>query len=460
MGFGKKKGTLAGVEQKMEALAANEARMAKASKEMLEVTSSLSRFDIGMAHISSHLMKIASELAVLCESNLAVIEETTASMSVVHRTIEDTADTLNDLHKDAQNLSAENDTTKDILEEVRELKTQMENDTQIMKGKIEQLTTLAAEVDKVVGSVQEIANQTNLLALNAAIEAARAGEHGKGFSVVAEEVRKLADDTKENLEGMRKFVADIGAAAEESKESLNRSLVSTQAIGDKIDMISASVGGNIERLKVVVKDVESIDASMSHIETAANEVNQAMETTSADAQHFTEMTQLIQEEAEKSVTYAKDVAKIDDEFSVILSNLFEGLTKGDNAVTNEELHSIIRKGKQAHEGWLATLKEMVDTMVKQPLQTNPDKCAFGHFYSVISIEHGKIGENWKQIGSLHNAFHKLGTTVVAAVERGDKQDAVAIFKEADAVSDKLLALLDKIDGDITTLDRAGEKVFA
>ena len=318
MGFGKKKNASVGVEQKMEALAANEARMAKASKEMLEVTSSLSRFDVGMAHISNHLMKIASELAVLCESNLAVIEETTASMSVVHRTIEDTADTLNDLHKDAQNLSAENDTTKDILEEVRELKTQMENDTQIMKGKIEQLTTLAAEVDKVVSSVQEIANQTNLLALNAAIEAARAGEHGKGFSVVAEEVRKLADDTKENLEGMRKFVADIGTAAEESKESLNRSLISTQAIGDKIDMISTSVGGNIARLKVVVQDVESIDASMSHIETAANEVNQAMETTSTDAQRFTEMTQMVQEEAEKSVTYAKDVAKLDDEFSAIL----------------------------------------------------------------------------------------------------------------------------------------------
>ena len=121
---------------------------------------------------------------------------------------------------------------------------------------------------------------------------------------------------------------------------------------------------------------------------------------------------------------------------------------------------IIRKGKKAHEDWLDTLNTMVDTMVKQPLQTNPDKCAFGHFYSVITIAHGKIGEEWKQIGSLHNAFHKLGASAVAAVDRGDKQDAADIFKEADAISDKLLALLEKVDGDITEMDRNGEKVFA
>lgn len=448
-----------GTEQRVEELVANEIKTAAAAKEMLKVTSSLSSFDIGMTHISKHLMKIADELVILCKENVDAIEETTANMSNVHQTIEDTTHTLNELQKDAQTLSADNDTTKLILEEVRALKVQMEADTQIMESKIGQLTTLAAEVDKVVGSVQEIANQTNLLALNAAIEAARAGEHGRGFSVVAEEVRKLADDTKDNLEGMRRFVADIGTAAEESKESLSRSLSSTQAIGEKIDVVAASIGSNMEKLKEVVVSVEAIDESMNYIEAAATHVNQAMEVTSNGAQGFANMTQMIREESEKSVSYAQDVAGIDDNFSKILGELFEGMAKSAGALTNEELQHIIEKAEAAHKAWVATMKKIVDTMTVLPLQTDSKKCAFGHFYSAIAIKNPRLKEDWLKLGSLHNTFHMTGTAAVAAVERGEQSEAQAVVKEAEALSKTLLALLTKLNKEITAMTKDGERVF-
>jgi methyl-accepting chemotaxis protein len=80
------------------------------------------------------------------------------------------------------------------------------------------LSASSAEIGDFAEAVSRIARQTNLLALNAAIEAARAGEQGRGFAVVAEEVKKLAADTAQALEGVRKLTADAGAAAARTAE--------------------------------------------------------------------------------------------------------------------------------------------------------------------------------------------------------------------------------------------------
>ena len=194
----------------MKRLVENEIRLSEVAKKMLGTVSSLSSFDIGMSHISYELTELAKELDEVAQSNLAIVEETTASMGLVTEMVETTAETLTELENESKQLVERNDNSHQLLEEVCVLKENVMRDSGIMGEKIEQLVELAEEVGKIVDSVQDIANQTNLLALNAAIEAARAGEQGKGFAVVAEEVRKLADDTKQNLTGKQEFVTNIG----------------------------------------------------------------------------------------------------------------------------------------------------------------------------------------------------------------------------------------------------------
>ena len=99
--------------------------------------------------------------------------------------------------------SWKNHESLDQLKEIGSLKEDVLNDADVMNQQIGKLVEMASKVNEIVNGVAAIAEQTNLLALNASIEAARASENGRGFAVVAEEIRKLADGTKNNLEGMR-----------------------------------------------------------------------------------------------------------------------------------------------------------------------------------------------------------------------------------------------------------------
>ncbi len=86
-------------------------------------------------------------------------------------------------------------------------------DVQFSKDRIEALGLKTAEIEKILQLITGISNQTNLLALNAAIEAARAGEHGRGFSIVAGEVRKLAEQTNAATADIQKLITEVHEAA-------------------------------------------------------------------------------------------------------------------------------------------------------------------------------------------------------------------------------------------------------
>ncbi|MBN7287632.1 MULTISPECIES: methyl-accepting chemotaxis protein [Campylobacter] len=209
-------------------------------------------------HLSSENSSIANELSSTSLQTGKRVEDSTTIVSKTSKDCNEIQSGMKESIQIAQNgkddlqkaLGYVDEATKSISNLTSEIvqTAQTENE---MAGKIDQLSRDAEQVKSVLVVINDIADQTNLLALNAAIEAARAGEHGRGFAVVADEVRQLAERTQKSL-------IEINA-------TIN---VIVQAISDSSEQMSAN-SKQIQELTNVASDVEKTIKVMSEVMSGA-----------------------------------------------------------------------------------------------------------------------------------------------------------------------------------------------
>ncbi|MGO9952726.1 MAG: methyl-accepting chemotaxis protein [Dissulfurispiraceae bacterium] len=238
-----------------------------------------------MGNVASNASQVASaseELSATVQQMADRIDKQTSKSEQVATAATEMSQTVIDIAKNASGISTSADDTLKIvqngeevvrqaIDEVRHISTNVIQSSEIITSLGERSKQIVAIVDV----IKDIADQTNLLALNAAIEAARAGEQGRGFAVVADEVRKLADKTT-------KATAEVGTMITAIRDETTKAVAAmtqSQRSVDKGVSLSAEAG---DALHMILESMQSLQSMVQQIASATEEMSSVSEHISMD----------------------------------------------------------------------------------------------------------------------------------------------------------------------------------
>jgi methyl-accepting chemotaxis protein len=156
--------------------------------------------------------------------------------------------------------------------------------------KVQEMGRHSVQIGTIVEMIDNIASQTNLLALNAAIEAARAGEHGKGFAVVADEVRKLAENAAAATKEITGLIGKIQRVVGEAVQAMEEGSMEVEAGAAQADEAGRALDGILTAAEAVNRQVEDIATAAVQMDASANELVGAMDAVSAVTEENTAAT--------------------------------------------------------------------------------------------------------------------------------------------------------------------------
>ena len=280
----KLKELLLGIAKSSERVAASSEELTASSQQSAESINSVAKNTVAMTEASADQEK---------------------TVNILHETIVDMREKMHELHAEAKIMSeASIDSAKNAqagMQKVNYAIELMQNIAEKVNDSANVVINLGKrsnEIGQIVESISGIAEQTNLLALNAAIEAARAGEHGKGFAVVSDEVRKLAEQSALAAQNISELVLTIQqdtASAVESIESGNKSVQdgmnSVMETGEAFRSIEAQVEKLTKNVQSSMISIEEVNKSSHDILSAVDKVRITTNTTSTHANEVSAATE-------------------------------------------------------------------------------------------------------------------------------------------------------------------------
>jgi methyl-accepting chemotaxis protein len=284
-----------------------------------------------VASASEEIAASATQTANGSETQKDQVHQVATAMQEMAATVHEVSDNSNKAADSARQASETARQGGAIVEDTLSRMRDIAGSVRETAQKVQELGSRSDQIGKIVGVIDDIADQTNLLALNAAIEAARAGEQGRGFAVVADEVRKLAERTTQATKEIAGMITSVQA---ETRTAVEKMQSGTAQVEKGVEV----TGRAGESLKQIIGQADHVGEMVTHIATAATQQSSATEQVNSNMEQINRLVAESAEGAQQSAKACEQLSSLAFELQSLVSRFKLGQQPPTGSATSGGYH--------------------------------------------------------------------------------------------------------------------------
>ncbi len=294
---------------------------------------------------------------------------------------------------------------------------------------IQDLAKSSDKIGEIIGVIDDIADQTNLLALNAAIEAARAGEQGRGFAVVADEVRKLAERTSKATKEITEMIRGIQQDTEGAVTSMEQGISEVDAGRQLADKAG-------ESLNAILNYAQRVQEMVAQMASASEQQSAASSQIAVNVESIANVTKENASNVGQAAAAAEQLSRQAEGLNTMVGRF--KLTGGNTTV--------VALAKSDHLTYMENLRKTINgqNSISAWKGIDDHACRFGKWYYSDDAAEFKVLPEFLAIADPHKRVHLFGNQAVAALKSGDKARVKEAYGRALAASEEVVKQVDRL----------------